>query len=143
MSTPIVANTLVSSVSEVHAFVGPVAADRYVDLVRRHDLAAVDPAVPVDVVDLDLVRLLLIASGEVDEGRDRRVVDDDDAELDRGRRHPLPERRRLRQRSAGRGRRAALRRAAARTRCEEHGGRDPDRQRGVEPAPEPGVSAAW
>ena len=71
--------------------VGLLAGDRRVLLVHRLDLATVDAAVLVDVVDEHLRGRLLVAAREVDEVLDRVVVDDRDAELDRVGTHTVPE----------------------------------------------------
>ena len=63
--------------------VGLLAGQRRIRLVHRFDHAAENAAVRVDVVDEHLRDCLLITAREVDELRDRAVVDDGDSELDR------------------------------------------------------------
>ena len=69
MNTPRTANTSSSSVDDVQSDSGSgsLAGDRRVLLVHRLDLAAVDAAVLVDVVDEHLRGRLLVATREVDE----------------------------------------------------------------------------
>ncbi len=101
--------------------------ERAVGLEHRHDLAAVDPALGIDVVEIDLVGALLFRLDRVDELLDAREVDHHHPDLDLGRGDTSAERCVLRdarrRRAGGRSRpcrRALLRTAAARGRDEDH-----------------------
>jgi hypothetical protein len=64
-------------------WVGLAPGDGRVLLEHGDDLAPVDPAVLVDVVDEGLGDLLRVAEGVVDEVLDRGEVDESDPDLDR------------------------------------------------------------
>jgi hypothetical protein len=87
--------------------------DRAIRLEDGHELAPVDSALRVDLVDEDLVRLLLVGLDGVDELLDTREVDHHDPDLDLLRADARAERGVLRRRRGRRhGRRRGLRTAA-------------------------------
>ena len=79
---PIAANTLSSSVSDVHAVSSVASLIGQYDLKTGTNLRPLMPPLALIVVEVDLVRLLLVGFDRVDELRDARVVDHHDADLD-------------------------------------------------------------